>query len=135
MASVEIPNLRLPSALAEMLGNLAAYRADSSSYDEDNLKPTPFAFERTIGLLTGVAQYTPARFPKGTVYPDGDGGIRVEWIYPAYEVKLIIRALESDRHYIFYKHEKEYGGSYEVTVETLDYYLNELIKHDQPTEC
>lgn len=119
-------NRQASNYLNEMLADLRVCESVNGVYDADNLMPSPYAFSITRELLQGAALYVCSSYPLGSVYPAGDGGIRVEWIQPKREVKLIVRSDITERHFIFHKESENYGGDYDVISERLGYWLNWL---------
>ena len=115
-----------------MLSDLHDYESTELDYDDETLKPTDYAFARVRSLLSEADTFLQSAFPLGTVFPDGDGGIRVEWVRPSREIKLIVRSAEDKRSYIFHKQGVEYGGDYDVTSETLGCWLNWLNNDEKP---
>lgn len=110
-------------ALEEMLSELDVLENETEIYDEDCIKPTPYAFARLRELLKQSAGSKMFAFPSGTVYPDGSGALRAEWMRSNLEVALVVFPEESDQHYIFYKEGQKYNGDYKVTPENLSIYL------------
>jgi hypothetical protein len=117
--------------LDEILMAVKNMECEDSLYDEDYLKPTQFAFNELQRIFESVQLTISTSLTLGAVYPDGDGGIRVEWIYGEREVKLIIKNESTDRHYLFFKRGKAYGGVYDITPTRVEDYLNWLTNNDR----
>ena len=115
--------------MMEALGHL---ENGAEMYDEDFIKPKPYAFMRLQGILAQTANCMGTAFPLGTVYPDGSGALRVEWYQQDREVTLVVFSSMEDRHYIFHKEGKSYAGDYDVTPERLCFYLDWL-NNNAPT--
>ena len=121
-----------PSAVREMLAEPESLENDACLYDEDCVKPTPYAFARLRDLLTQTATDKRFAFPLGAVYPDGSVALRVEWMRLGREVTLVIYPDREDQHYIFHKQGTNYGGDYNVTSANLGFYL-ERLSNDERT--
>src|SRR5262249_17383727 len=91
------------AGLQELLSDLGELFRDSEDYNEDFLKPTESALTIAWKLLTEAGKHVDGRFPAGTVYPDGNGGLRIEWIRPSRELRLVVRPDAGDRHYIYHE--------------------------------
>lgn len=71
---------------------------DKTNFDDECLEPTERAYERTFDLL----QATPI-LPSGTIYPDGDGGLRVEWAQGSKQLRLAIHHTDPVRDYLYHQ--------------------------------
>ena len=68
-------------------------------------------------------------FPRG--YPCEDaGGIRIEWISPEKELRLIVSGYEQEQSYIYHETSDEYDTDEVVTGENLTVWLNWFIGNE-----
>ena len=65
--------------LARMIDDLEEMRVTGEDTEECTETPTEFAYNTVRALLIGVMNSSLINFPRGHVYPDCDGGIRIEW--------------------------------------------------------
>lgn len=114
-----------------MIADLQSLENDTEMYDEDCIKPTSYAFARMRELLTRSLGFILSTFPLGTVYPDGSGGMRIDWVHSEKELRLIVPSTESGRQYIWYLCGMEHALVEEVSAQTLGHWLNWLNKDDQ----
>lgn len=124
-------NLVTHEYLDEMLQDLKQLLGDND-YNEDYLKPTNYAVESVESLFTSIKLLLKKPFPRGTIYPDGDGGLRVEWMRDGIELRLIISATEKGKQYIYYELENVYAVEYNVTPNNLSNWL-EWFNHNDPS--
>jgi len=114
------------TGLEALLSDMGGLLQQDSNYNDDFMKPTEYAFTTTWNLLDQASSIVEGLFPLGTVYPDGDGGLRVEWIRPQRELRLIIPSCEEERHYIYHESGAEYAADYNVSAKSLGNWLNWL---------
>lgn len=107
-----------PAGLSEMLGQLTALMK-AEDYDEDYIKPTLDAATQMRCFLVAASGFLKIAFPLGTIYADGDGGIRLEWIRPDRELRLVVPASSSGRSYLYHEQGAEYGADYSPSVAEL----------------
>jgi hypothetical protein len=120
------------ASLIAMLNDIDILVADED-YDEECIKPTLSAIEGARTILEGASRYVNGYFPYGTVYPDGDGGLRTEWIEPGCELRLVIPANQNGSHYIYHERNDDFKNDYDVTPIRLGYWLNWLNKYANST--
>ena len=111
---------------ATMTTDVCALENDTEMYDADCIKPTSYAFARMRELLTQSAKCTQSDFPLGTVYPDGSGGLRVDWVRSEKELRLIVPSAEGGRQYIWYLHGMEHALIEDVSAQLLGHWLDWL---------
>ena len=115
----------IPAGLGEMLDQLDVL-TQAQEYDGDSLPPTQEAASRMRSLLEGASEFLSAAFPLGTLAADGDGGLRLEWIRPGRELRLIVAASERGRSYLYHEAGADYGADYAPDAEKLGRGLNWL---------
>jgi hypothetical protein len=120
-------------ALKSMLCDLENMLSESDAYDEDFIRPNETAFRRAHDFLMGSADLLSVACPLGSVFPDGDGGIRVEWRARQRHVRLIVPASADKAHYVYYQDGEYYDGEDDVAPSRLAYYLTWLIDETVPT--
>jgi hypothetical protein len=98
----------------------------SGDYDDDFLSPTASAADRMRGLLEKSSVLLKIALPIGTLYADGDGGLRLEWIRPDRELRLVIAASPEGRNYIYHEDGSNHGADYSPNVDKLSQWLNWL---------
>lgn len=113
------------AGLTDLLNQLAALM-EAEDYDDDFFSPTESAAARMRGFLEGVSGLLTTALPSGTLYADGDGGLRLEWIRPNRELRLVISAFPQGRSYIYHEQGDEYAADYSPTVSELGKWLNWL---------
>lgn len=113
------------SALQSLLNDLKEC-ANDSDYDDNYLTPTPYAMERTKSLLSESAILIQSEMPLGTLFPDGNGGIRIEWIRPNRELRLMTLAEKGGRDYLYHEEGEEYKAEFVVTPQLLAHWLKWL---------
>jgi hypothetical protein len=114
----------------ELLSDLAGLFRDSEDYNEDFLRPSESALSTAWRMLTDTRAQLDQPFPPGTVYADGNGGLRIEWIRPSRELRLIVRSGEADPHYIYHEFGDLYGTDYVLSAGNLAYWLRWLDEDD-----
>lgn len=103
-----------------MIDVLDSLQSDTD-YDEDCPKPTPYAFQVARIMLDGCKV-------DGSVYPDGAGGLRVDWIVGDKELRLIIPAYRSIQGYIWHMQGNEHAIDNDVSMSNLNKWLNWLVE-------
>ena len=109
------------AGLTDLLSQLDAL-TEAEDYDDDFFSPTESAADRMRGFLEGVSGLS-TTVPAGTLYADGDGGLRLEWIRPDRELRLVISASPQGRSYIYHEQGDEYAADYSPTVSELGKWL------------
>lgn len=117
--------------LSGLFTDLALLFQPSSYYHDDFLAPTKFSLTTMCDLLDHASLLVSCPFPTGTIYPDGDGGLRLEWIGHELEMRLIISATKSSGQYIYYEDSSGYSSDFEVTPSILATYLNKFSQYEQ----
>ena len=67
----------LPPDVQTFVRQADAFLSDETNWDDDCLRPTPRALQTLFHLLINAAQET--ALPSGILYPDENGGLRLEW--------------------------------------------------------
>ena len=98
----------------------------SQDYNDEFIRPTRHALTRTWNILRDASVFTTGPFPVGTIFPDGDGGLRIEWIRPSRELRLAVSAQPDGKAYIYHELGDRYDVDYRVTPNILAFWLNWL---------
>lgn len=77
--------------------------------EEDQVFPTAYAYDTALTLLLDV-QLQVRKLPRPSVTADETGGIRLQWIGPERQVRLIVPPDSSGREYAYF----EIGESYDL---------------------
>jgi hypothetical protein len=88
------------------------------------LRPSLFAFRRTFHLIYNAALQLREHFPAAAVSTDSEGGIRVQWIRPERQVRLIVPAAEGGQQYIYHQVGSEYAVEEDVNLQRLLFWLD-----------
>lgn len=111
--------------LSTMLSDLAQMLQESSD-SEDILPLKQNIAEATWKLLTEAHHFLRESFPLGTIYPDGDGGLRIDWTRQGRELRLVHRPSQERERYIYREFGDEYAIDYSVSPNTLANWLKWL---------
>lgn len=97
-------------ALMPYLVQLATVLSDETNFDEECSPPTPGAINRAFEYLIVTASSLYDYLPEGSLYPDGEGGIRVEWRYADRYVLLAVHPLDGRQDYIYHQQGSDKGN-------------------------
>ena len=100
-----------PIGLDGMLEQLDTL-AHPDDYDDDFQAPTPSAVVRTRAFLEEAGGSLEAAFPSGTICADGVGGLRIEWIRPDRELRLVVSRSQEGRSYLYHEQGADYAADY-----------------------
>lgn len=100
-----------PSGLSSLLDQLDLL-AEAKDYGDDFRPPTESSVARMRGFLENANSLPTTAFPAGMIYADGDGGLRLEWIRPDRELRLVISASPQGRSYLYHEQGDDYGADY-----------------------
>ena len=75
--------------------------------EEDQTFPSNYAFNTALTLLLDARLHV-SDLPRANVTADETGGIRVQWISPERQVRLVVPAENSGRQYLYFETEKDY---------------------------
>ncbi|WP_395091088.1 hypothetical protein [Armatimonas sp.] len=103
------PRYQSASAKQDLIQQLLILLHDENNFDEECLSPTERAKERIISLLE-----VQNILPQGTLYPDGDGGLRVEWVCGQKQLSLAIHASDPIRDYLYHQEGTGQNAEYDV---------------------
>jgi hypothetical protein len=117
-------------ALSVVLERLASLLDEDETDDYGVLSPSEYAFTTTWNLLVAAAREMSCSFPRAAVSTDSEGGIRVQWIRPERQVRLVIPTVEGKRHYIYHEEGDQYDVEPSVSATTLARWLSWLAEHD-----
>lgn len=113
------------AGLRVLLTDLATL-LQGQDYSDEFIRPTHHAVVTAWTILSESGAAVPGLFPVGTVFPDGDGGLRVEWIRPKRELRLAVSAQPNGKAYIYHESGVQYDVDYRVTANNLAFWLNWL---------
>jgi hypothetical protein len=99
-------------------------------YDEDEVRPTNYAFSTAWNLLLTAVWHLPHGLPDAVAYTDEDGGIRCEWRHASRQLRLIVPAESHGRHYIYHEEGDNYSAEDPVSPETLAVWLRWLTERE-----
>lgn len=91
----------------KLLSGLNELRKDD--YDEDFLAPTEYAYKRARNFMLAALETLEYALPIPFYVPDGEGGIRIEWVNGTRELGLICAASKSRESYLYHEDEAVYG--------------------------
>jgi hypothetical protein len=117
-------------ALSIVLDRLASLLDEDETDDYGVLSPSEYAFTTTWNLLVATAGEMSCSFPRAAVSTDSEGGIRVQWIRPARQVRLVIPNVEARRHYIYHEEGNQYDVEPDVSATALAGWLSWIAEHD-----
>ena len=115
-------------ALEELL-EAVTYWETYADYDEDNLRPSEYSLAEMRTVLTGSSRVVTGFYPHGDAYPDGDGGMRIEWVGENCELRLIISAASDLPRYIYHERGDEFANDNNVSPESLGKWINWFNTH------
>lgn len=97
--------------------------------DENEPKPSLYAFVNTGRLISEAEQFLPFDFPKAVVAADEEGGIRCWWrtSVPGHEVGLYCPSTRSEKAYVSHKVGDDYGTEDIVSGQVLAKWLTGLL--------
>lgn len=96
--------------------------------DENECKPSDYAFNLAWDLFIGAASQLQGRFSKATVAADDEGGIRLRWrnLDKTREVSLYCPSSPGEKAYIYHEMDDEYDADYKVFDSSLARWLSWL---------
>lgn len=100
-----------PSGLSDLLDQLGLL-VEAEDYDDDCQPPTESSVVRMRGFLENANNLLKIAIPQGTICTDGDGGLRLEWIRPDRELRLVVSASPQGRSYLYHEQGDDYGADY-----------------------
>jgi hypothetical protein len=104
-----------------------------TEYDSNYQQPSRHAVMRTRRLLQDSAYNIGHDIPLGTLLPDGNGGIRIEWIRHTRELSLMVPNAPGGREYLYHEEGSIYKAEYDVTSRLLAQWL-EWLESGNPEE-
>lgn len=90
-----------PLGLDEMLDTLEELQLEDEQDAYGILRPSEYAIETARDLLVGALGQA-GGLPYGSVFPDGKGGLQIEWDWHGRQVHLGVPSQPSGRLYIYY---------------------------------
>ena len=76
--------------------------------------------------MEGASGSLEIAFPMGTIYADGVGGLRVEWIRPDRELRLVVSRSQEGRSYLYHEQGADYAADYSPDIIKLGEWLHWL---------
>lgn len=76
--------------------------------EEDQVMPTSHAYNMALSLLLDTQKLF-QDMPPANVTADETGGIRVQWISPERQVRLVIPAQSEGRQYVYFEASNDYN--------------------------
>ena len=114
-----------PSGLSDLLDQLDLL-VEAEDYDDDFRPPTESSVARMRDFLEGANGLLKIAFPAGTIYGDGDGGLRLEWIRPDRELRFVVSASPQGRSYLYHEKGDDYKADYAPSDSELSRWLTWL---------
>lgn len=103
------------TAFGAFVEQLLELLLDVSNFDDEFLPPTQRAIEATLDTLYRAAGYCYFPLPAGHLYPDGDGGLRLDWQMGERQLRLVVHASDSSQDYLYHQKGTDYGVETGVT--------------------
>jgi hypothetical protein len=72
---------------------------EEEEFQED--RPSPFALETAMCVLTRAAQFMTREFPRGSASVGAGQGVRLTWRLPMGEIRLIVDGAKASKSYIY----------------------------------
>lgn len=79
--------IRTPVNEPEFISDIRALREEERATEAPI---TPYAYSKAVDVLDYVATVLSADLPRALIAPDGDGGIRIEWLRGNLNVRVLI---------------------------------------------
>ena len=116
MVSQIVEKPAVSEALGQALATSESFRAiherllhllQNDEDEEDQDFPTPYAYDKALALLldTQLQMQNP---PRPSITADETGGIRLQWLGPDRQVRLIIPADSHGREYVYFETKESY---------------------------
>ena len=75
--------------------------------EEDQDFPTSYAYDKALALLLDT-QLQMQKLPRPSITADETGGIRLQWLGPDRQVRLVIPADSHGREYVYFETKESY---------------------------
>jgi len=75
--------------------------------EDEQTSPSSYALNTTLALLLGALPQM-KDLPRANVTADETGGVRVQWISPERQVRLVVPVEKGGRQYLYFETEKDY---------------------------
>lgn len=104
--------------------------------DEEDyiIKPSDHAFKTSLETISGAYMRLGAQFPRPSVAPTGDGGVRFEWRANNRYLVMACPSQEGQESYIYHEREGEYASVPQVSSESLTEWLRWLLDYEHRAE-
>lgn len=96
--------IRWNSNIVPVITDLNALRREEASTEEPI---TDFAFATARAVLRVAYNEIKRPIPAPAIAPDGEGGIRIEWVRPRKNVRVVIPSHSGQRTYIYHRRDGE----------------------------
>jgi hypothetical protein len=116
----------LTKYLAIMIDELKDMLENGEDDEECTEKPTEYAFNTVLDLLIGVSKSSLENFPRGSIYSDCDGGIRIEWRRGDNHLRVACQNRPSDKYHNHIYHNYIYVEEDTITHGKPRYYCLDL---------
>lgn len=107
------------AAFWALVQQLVDVMRDEDNFDEECLLPTERAIHAALVFLGDAAVELRTPLPEGALYPDGDGGLRIEWEQDERQIRLVIHRDSSSQDYIYHQERADYALEANVTAHQL----------------
>lgn len=114
------------TAFWALVQQLVEVMADKDNFDEECLPPTERAINAALAFLGDAAMDLRTPLPEGALYPDGDGGLRIEWGQADRQVRLVIHHDSPSQDYIYHQERADYALEVNVSAHQLAGWLRWL---------
>jgi hypothetical protein len=109
-----------------IISDLMKILTDDDEFDEHYLRPTSYACGAMLRLLVGANAHVLGGFPLGAIFPDGYGGLCLEWKFDSRMLRLIVPPSAEAPVYLYYYSPTEEDTNFVVDVPLLGKRLNWL---------
>ena len=103
--------------------NIVLSRILQLQLEEDDLRPTGYAFQTALALVVEANRVLRGNFARASAAVDEDGSISLYWRKPARNIELNIPAQSQGKHYIYHREGTEHGVERNVTADALAHWI------------
>lgn len=89
-------------------------------------KPSAYAYGTALALVSEAARLMKTDFTRGSASTDDKGGIRLTWLRPNAEVRLVCAHQPDKSTYLYHEVGDEYGVEHDVSAPKVAHWLNWL---------
>ncbi len=116
-----------PRELNPVLLDIASIWQCEDDGDDQFINPTEQAFSLACLLIRTAYSEIKEKLPIPYVIADGNGGLRLRWIWNNKELRLSCNAISGEQSYIYHQQDQDYGVDYSINADKLIYWLRWLI--------